>query len=130
MNEIVRSNLKKMKGNETGDMMPLVTGESFGGNAGRHEGNPCTGANFHYDRLTGEIKYFENIQNVPDDIKNKYREGIFRLAFKDNYLEVIDVRASKPSDNARKVLEETIVQYNHEVRQQKKSKAQSEHHPA
>lgn len=123
MNDIVRLNIKKMKGNEKGDLMPLIMGESFGGNAGRYQGNPCVGANFYFDRQSGEIKYFENCQNVPDEIRNQHREGILTLVFKDNYLKVIDAKFSRASDNARKVLEETMVQYNHEVKKQHKPKA-------
>ncbi len=80
MNPTVKKNLEMMIGAERGQMQSLMSKESMGGNAGTEDGKPCLGANFFYDTQTGEIKYFENIQNVPWWIANKYTEGTFRIA--------------------------------------------------
>lgn len=80
MNSTVSKNLEMMAGSERGQMQSLISKESMGGNAGTEDGRPCLGANFFYDLQTGEIKYFENIQNVPWGIVNKYSAGTFRIA--------------------------------------------------
>lgn len=56
-------------------MKSLLGGESLGGNAGRDH----LAANFYYNKETGEIIYFGNIQDVPEKIldNEQYVEGTF-----------------------------------------------------
>ncbi|MBW2993742.1 hypothetical protein KY317_04170 [Candidatus Woesearchaeota archaeon] len=82
MNKIVEKNLEKMTVRGKGNMIDLLFGESYGGNAGTWQDYSCAGANFFYNPVTGEIMYFENIQHVPKDIVRNYSEHIFRLAVK------------------------------------------------
>ena len=75
MNPIVKKNLKLMRSNKEGGMAQLISNESIGGNAGASH----LGINFYYNKETGEIVYFGNIQHVPAKIVANplYVEGSF-----------------------------------------------------
>jgi hypothetical protein len=76
---IVQKNYRKMIGSEEGEMQRLLVEESFGGNAGFHNGKSCAAANFYYNPKTGEINIFGNFQDVPENIKKKSLDGTFVL---------------------------------------------------
>ena len=131
--EIIRENLELMVLGKAGGMANSLHKESMGGNAGyTRDGHPCRGANFHFDRNTGEIIYFGNCQNVPATVKTapQNAEGTFRIAinlsrqWRSEIVEAIyrparicempESIASTPyiSDSGRYVLLETIKAYN------------------
>lgn len=117
MNETIEKNLELMKSNERGGMHRLLMKESFGGNAGFWHNCSCAGANFYYDRKTGEIKYFENIQNVPKHIIENFDGGIFRVALETKTwkMHIVDYWAPKESSTtAKKNLEDAVRLYNKE----------------
>ena len=119
-----------MQGTKKGEMEYLLLSESFGGNAGSFNEFSCAGANFHYDQKSGEIQYFGNIQSVPQEIKQHYVRGIFRVAadIKKMFSESIEERKKlsfenninivnkhfdqKISKRAEQNLEETVRIYN------------------
>lgn len=112
MNEIIQHNLKKMIGCKEGEMQKLLFRESIGGNAGSFRGVSCAATNFFYDKNTGEIKYFENWQNVPHDIKNSSPEGTFRIVMTKKK-KIINCYLSKDvAEEAKKNIEETVEEYN------------------
>ncbi len=80
MNQIIAKNLELMISNNPGGMKDLLGQESLGGNAGCEGNRPCAATHFYYDQNTGEIIQFGNCQDVPEEIKKKYMEGIFRLS--------------------------------------------------
>ena len=92
--------------------------ESFGGNAGSYKGVSCAGANFYYDKMTGEIMYFGNMQNVPEGIRNSFIHGTFRIAITkygivENYLDELEELKSNSSSKTtttKIVLNTTIVE--------------------
>ena len=75
LNPIVKKNLKLMRSNRGGGMVKSIMTESLGGNAGAFH----QGINFYYNKETGEIVYFGNIQDVPSKFINDqlYVEGSF-----------------------------------------------------
>tara|TARA_Y100000034_G_scaffold90300_1_gene108760 strand:+ start:769 stop:1233 length:465 start_codon:yes stop_codon:yes gene_type:complete len=82
--DIVARNLKMMFSSEEGGMWDLLIGESIGGNAGHYgdgfESGSCAAANFYFDDESGDIKYFGNWQNVPENIRGHYPQGTLRCA--------------------------------------------------
>lgn len=76
---VVEKNLERMINPYEGGMVGLLFEESIGGNAGDWNGFPCAGANFVFDKNTGEILYFENFQALPQELKNKPR-GVMKVA--------------------------------------------------
>lgn len=125
MKEIIEKNLKLIKGVEIGEMQHLLNDESMGSNAGFWKNCSCAGANFFYDKNTGEIKYFGNIQHVPEAIKSKYSEACFRVAmdigrWKENIMKqhIVNIFYYEPLKNpparARNTLEECVRLYNQE----------------
>jgi hypothetical protein len=81
MEQTVRANLELMKSPEEGGMEHLLLYESFGGNAGITEDRrPRAAARFFFDKATGIIKQFGNLQDVPGSIKSDYTPGMFRVA--------------------------------------------------
>lgn len=128
---IVSSNLEKMKG----EMEDLLRGESIGGNAGRYEIDgkkfPCGAANAQFNRLTGEIVVFGNIQDneVQSAIERDKSKELWNVAFR----VAIDIRRGprkiiqiiydnlKPytgkddpviADEAKIIIERTVEEYN------------------
>ena len=83
---MVRKNLKLMTGKKEGQMSYQLRNESMGGNAGKHQGRPCMGANFWFDDKTGEIKMFTN-----DTAPAPYKEGQFKvvMSFGSNITELL-----------------------------------------
>ena len=82
--EIIDLNLNKMNS----DMLKLLFAESWGGNAGNFEIDgklfPCGGVNAHFNRMTGEIVVFGNIQdsNVQDAIKEDTNNELVGITFR------------------------------------------------
>ena len=120
MNKIVQKNLELMIGREEGQMMDLLTKESFGGNAGCHKTEKkaytCGAANFYYNSINGQIVYFGNCQDVPEVILRNYSEGIMRVAF-DAFasckMRVINMFLKGECDKeAMRNLEDSIDKYN------------------
>ena len=106
-----------MKNNERGGMEHLLMNESFGGNAGYWHNYSCAGANFYYDKNTGEIVYFGNIPNVPKYIVENFNWHIFRVALdiKAWKEHIVNYRVPKEaSKTARKNLEQSVKLYNKE----------------
>lgn len=113
--EIVEGNLAKMLGGKKGEMQYLLIRESRSGNAGTN----CSAANFYFDKETGEIKYFGNMQDVPKDIVNSSVKGIFivwldpDLKQKSRIIEKIyDLYQSDPNSPVRINLRESVRRYN------------------
>jgi hypothetical protein len=110
LNKIIEKNITLMRSYEEGGMLSLE--ESIGGNAGTWMDLPCYGARFYYND-NGEIIRFGNIQNVPKEIRENYKEGIFHIAINmvkkgDRIIDVLDVKNSF----ARTVLILTKNKYN------------------
>ena len=104
-----------MIGLDEGNMLPLLSSESIGGNAGSYEKFPCIAANFYYEQNNGKIIYFGNFQNVPINIRSKYPEATFRLAFnpdncKNRIIDLFDFESI--TNIAKKNMEQTISIYN------------------
>jgi len=115
MDEIIQKNLDRMYGCEKGDMLGLLMKESFGGTAGSWGNVSCACANFFYDKVNGEIKYFENWQDVPDEIRNVFAKGSFTIAMGKNSQQIVEcILSPNNSQAAQYTLEETIKQYNTE----------------
>ncbi|MEW6407515.1 MAG: hypothetical protein AB1465_02385 [Patescibacteria group bacterium] len=132
--QLIEQNLVKMK--PGGEMNNLLAFESMGGNAGgvEMEGRyyPCIGMNGYFDRHTGEIKVFGNIQEVPEEIRDgsNYEGFIFRIT-SPSYDDIINKRRAykliisvhykdslgrkvrlEPENEAEDVLKETAERYN------------------
>ena len=115
MTEIVEKNLERMTGHGEGYMRPLVLNESMGGNAGNWQDIPCAAANFYYVLETGEIVYFGNCQRVPDEIKEKLPQGVFRIAVdtkKTGKLRIIGTGLDRITLAAEKTLEASVEEFN------------------
>ncbi len=117
MDETIEKNLELMKNSERGGMQRLLMKESFGGNAGFWRNCSCAGANFYYNRKTGEIVYFENVQNVPRYIVENFNESFFIVALEPKTWKtrIINYRApERLSARVKKNLEEAVRLYNQE----------------
>lgn len=114
MNEVVKRNLRKMKGTRKGELhSDEMQGESMGGNAGTHDGHPCMAANFYYEPATGEIIHFGNVQNVPRKIIDSFAEGMLRIVvYRARRSQVFELNHSGLSDEGMRNLEESITLYN------------------
>lgn len=115
MEEIIETNLKKMVSNRKGGMLFLLSSESLGGWAGSWKNYSCQAANFYYDKFNGEIKLFENIQRIPELIKQEFSPGTLRLAFdirNSCKYRVIKCYLDKATKTAKSNLETTIKIYN------------------
>jgi len=115
MKEIIEKNLGLMISSNEGGMSNLLCNESLGGNAGFYKNCSCAGANFFYDKFTGEIIYFGNIQNVPKEIVKRYPEYHFRIALDlwNNKTHIINFKAPRgTTKEAKKTLEETAKEFN------------------
>ncbi len=71
---VVHKNIKVMTGEEEWQMIGKLGTESMDGNAGKHQGKPCIGANFWFDDNTGEMIVFTN-----DTAPANYKEGQFKV---------------------------------------------------
>ncbi len=78
INNVVIANLRLMSTVGEGTMPDLIATESMGGNAGSWNGYTCMGTSFCYDQ-NGRIRYFDNVQGIPDKFKH-LPMGIFRVA--------------------------------------------------
>jgi len=118
-NTIVTKNLERMLYKKEGGMQYLLCNESVGGNAGEFNNNPCAGANFLFNKLTGEIRKFTN-----EDSSNEFLVGgIFRVVvnvdlgiqgdcpFQPIVYLFTDYQISK---TARSNIEESVKRYNAE----------------
>ena len=119
--DITEKNLKLMKRTKTGGMEGLLLTESLGGNAGfAEDGRSCGATNFYFDSQTGEIKYFGNYQDVPNDIRTKYLVGTFRIAIdvgRTWKLEIIETHITTHlpiSETARRAIQKSVEMYNAE----------------
>jgi len=114
LEELVKHNLELMRSNEDGGMAKCLLGESIGGNAGSYNGNPCAGANFFCDLNSGKIMIFGNPQDVDEEIRDKYSQGILRIMvdLKGRRCSIIDHYTAPLSEMTRKVLVESIRAYN------------------
>lgn len=111
-------NLERMRNTEEGGMEACLMGESMGGNAGFYKGLPCGGANFRYNERTGLILCFGNIQDLPRDIISISADGTFRVPVDSGSNSPVGVSEvyleGNPSENAEKVIRETVERYNHQ----------------
>jgi len=120
---IVFHNLKKL--NE--QMMDLLMSESIGGNAGTEviDGMEytCAAANGYANKETGEILFFGNYQEVPEDIRDKEQHFTLRVAIAGKYLSPVNTHNDKPriinfiekekfSEIGRMSIQEAIDQFN------------------
>lgn len=113
MNSVLEKNIKRMIGNSEGDMMSLLSLDSMGGDVWKNYS--CQRANFYYDKFYGEIKFFGNIQNVPEAIKQKFQPGNLRLVHdtRDSCkYRIIKCYLNEATKTAKSNLEETIKIYN------------------
>lgn len=129
---IIEQNLEKMR-SPNGEMRRVIKDESVGGNAGSAEIDgerfPCLGVNAFYDRQTGEIKAFGNIQSIrPEIVDNpNYRRFAFRIISpnfdsRKRYYLIVNVFyygpilsleiAENPQTEAEDVIKETAEKYN------------------
>ena len=97
----------------------LLSSESIGGNAGRVviDGTRfnCGGANGFLNPATGEILIFENIQNVPLEIRKRGTEFTFRVAVdrKLNPFRIVSVYYDVETlPSVREIIDRTIAQWN------------------
>ena len=113
--EIVKKNLEMMTEEGEGKMFSLLCTESIGGNAGSWKGLSCACANFRYNCITGEIKYFGNYQEVPQHIRENYLEGYFRLAWdthETRKFRVINYSLPNYTDEAKENIRESADEFN------------------
>ncbi|MBI5392070.1 hypothetical protein HZB00_03650 [Candidatus Woesearchaeota archaeon] len=116
--EIFENNLQRLLGDKPGDMEYLA--ESFGGNAGKIGGYASAGYNFYYTKQ-GQILYFTtgNLGSVPVRFR-KYPAAVFHYQLSDPP-EIVDVYPATGYKHilpeAKKILEETIEQYNSYMKQ-------------
>ena len=116
--QTVSRNLEKMLGNEEGDMTRLLGQESFGGNAGRHKGCLCAGANFYYNNETGEILYFGN--DRPERIAENPR-ATFKVALSippNPFIKIVETtyHQAVPEQRVKDIIQRSVDEYNDRVR--------------
>ncbi|QQG39190.1 MAG: hypothetical protein HYS32_01905 [Candidatus Woesearchaeota archaeon] len=111
-NSIPQKNMEMMKR----EMIKNLLGESMGGNAGFHDGNPCAGANFYYNKDTGEIVVFTNEFIRRPDL----HRGAFRIVFKVSslkYDEIIEWYIDeKSSEEAKNNIERSVALFNDSIK--------------
>jgi hypothetical protein len=116
MHTTIKKNVNLMTLDRRGGMKYLLIGESVGGNAGKWKGYTCAGANFYYDGITGEIKYFGNVQDVPQEIKEHFNAGTFRVAMDvPNTVKnrIVEFMTDAPlTENAKRMIDLSIAEYN------------------
>jgi hypothetical protein len=114
--KIKEENLKKMEG--MSEMYKFLSKESFGGNAGYYEGEPCGAANFYYD-ASGRIVKFSN---WPEE--GLYR-GTFKVVFHPAsdwpFGKIVGVYLDKNSpEESKRILQETAEEYNKYIEKKEK----------
>lgn len=115
--KIIERNIERLFGSDKGELGYLKWKESMGGNAGCWGNNPCTpciAANFFYDEKNGFIVYFENLQSVPQSIRDRFKQGTLRLAFnmKNGVEKIVDLHATGLTPKAKENLIGAIIAYN------------------
>jgi hypothetical protein len=122
MDSVIERSLERMVSMEIGGMHCLIMKESLGGNGGVRYGYKCTGTNFCVDNESGEIKYFENHQHIPSELKD-LKTDIFRIAFRfpdftedevdSRWYRIVDYDPSKYlADKVHSILIRTVEVYN------------------
>ncbi len=125
MQAIIDQNLELMttiSSEPDGSFMGCVVNESAGGNAGRYKKRYlCVGANYHYDKNTGEVLYFMAGTSPERKLDEERGKGsIFRVAIQDIAIglellkfRIVGHKILEDSENlADKVLIATVKQYN------------------
>jgi|GEM_PF-6052102 len=114
--KIKEENLKKMEG--MSEMYKFLSKESFGGNAGYYQSEPCGAANFYYD-ASGKIVKFSN---WPE-------EGLYRGTFTVVYHpgsdwpfgKIVGVYLDKNSpEESKRILQESVEEYNKYIEKKEK----------
>jgi len=120
---IVFHNLKKLNT----EMMDLLMSESIGGNAqteiidGAEFG--CAAANGYADKETGEILFFSNASEIPENLRDRAQRFTLRAAIVGKYLSPVNSHNDKPriinfiekenfSEIGRMSIQESIEQFN------------------
>ncbi len=114
---IVNKNLEKLlkEGNY------ILSRESFGGNGGYHNGNPCAGLNFKFDEYTGEITYLGNAPGTNGIFRvelKKVGEEVYQRVFKiiqisiKNGTQYVKIEDANLPERTKSVLEKTVEKYN------------------
>lgn len=122
---IIQRNLEMLTGSDEGSLKYAInkSRESLGGST--YQGYPCFGANFFYDGNSGEIKYFGNVQDTPEEIR-RYHSGTLRIAYLPRNIRIVELMIDTdvdignwrlmglqaPSPEARRTLEETVHEFN------------------
>ena len=75
---------------------------------------PCGTANFYNDYNSGKILYFENIQDVPEEIKEKGYQGYYKIAVDIKNFKQFIAKAwtEKSSEQGAKVISLTAQAFN------------------
>lgn len=107
LDPVVKENLMAMLGVQDGGMRALLMQESFGGYAGFYKGRSATGANFYCDE-NGKIILFGNLQNVPPEIRNRYKKATFRVT---SEYRIVGIYGELPEQAKHKIIE-TMAAYN------------------
>ncbi|MEM2955051.1 MAG: hypothetical protein QW625_03840 [Candidatus Nanoarchaeia archaeon] len=113
---IVERNLERMTKFGEGCMNSLILDKSMGGNAGRWQEHSCVAVNFYYNPESGEIVYFGNYQKVPQEIREKFLSGIFRIAInmrERGEYRIVTIRlGNRLKNQAKKNLEASVEEFN------------------
>lgn len=116
LNSVIAKNIEKMtKDDESNELWELLLGESFGGNAGRINGQSCGAANFYCDKNTGLIVEFTNYPLTNPNLS----EGYLKIGFKDAMIHDYGFyqRETSPTLEARTNISTTVSKYNEIIRQ-------------
>ncbi len=111
--EIVNKNLELL----INEGYQMLLRESFGGNAGYNNGNPCAGLNFKFDETTGEITYFGNqpptngIFRVELD-QNSWNLKIIGIYVREEGMKYVDISSSHLDEYVKGVLIKTAEEFN------------------
>ncbi|MBD3247483.1 hypothetical protein GF378_02580 [Candidatus Pacearchaeota archaeon] len=111
MNSVIASNIEKMTRDDgTNEMWNLLLGESFGGNAGKINGQSCGAANFYCDKDTGRIVSFTNYPSNNPNLS----EGYLKIGFNDSMIHDYGFykREISPTLEARININSTVSKYN------------------
>jgi len=119
MRTVVVKNLALMNARGRGSMKRFLTKESMAGNAGKTVINGkeynCQAANFYYDKETGEIVKFSNMDG---ELQETHAKGIFRFAVDmtnehfNSYFKIVETRYGAASPEANATIQGTASAYN------------------